>query len=84
MELRTAFASADALDGLAGGVAGSPNVLRTEVGQFVLFPVAPQVFDGVELRGVGGEPFDVQPVGLGWQAGGDEFAAVDGRAVPQQ
>lgn len=83
-ELRSAFAAADALEGLAGGVTEFPDVLGAEVGQFVPLPVAPQILHGIEFRGVGRQALDVQPVGLGLEVGGDESAAVDGRAVPQQ
>lgn len=32
--------------------------MRTEVGQFVLFPVTPDVFHRIEFRGVGRQPLD--------------------------
>lgn len=83
-ELRTALAAADALEGRAGDVAEFPDVLGAEVGQFVFFPVSPQILDRVEFRGVGGKPLDVQPFGLRLQVLGDDFAAVDRSSVPEQ
>ena len=52
-EPRAGTATADALERLAGGVAELPNIFGAEVGEFVLFPIGPEVFDGIEFRGVG-------------------------------
>jgi pimeloyl-ACP methyl ester carboxylesterase len=40
---------------LARVMAQLPEVLRAEVGQLVLFPVRPQIFDRVQFRSIGGK-----------------------------
>lgn len=83
-ELGAAPAPADALERLAGGVAELPDSFGAEVGEFVLLPVSPELLDGVEFGGIGGQALDVQPRVLFLDKGGDEAAAMEGRAVPKQ
>ena len=83
-EPRATFPATDALERLTGGVAEFPDVLGAEVGQFMLFPIAPQILDGIEFRGVGGQSLGVQPVGLLGEISGDPLAAVDRGSIPQQ
>jgi hypothetical protein len=45
-------------------VAELAKVLGTEVGQLMLFPVAPQIFDRVQLRRISGQELDFQSFSL--------------------
>src|SRR5229473_7418074 len=45
-------------------IAELAEIARAEVGQLVMFPVAPDIFDRVALRGVGGQALDRQPAPL--------------------
>ena len=83
-ELGALPASADPLECLARGVAELPDIFGTEVGEFVLFPVSPEILDWIEFGGIGGQALDVQPGVLCLDKGGDDAAAMDRRAVPQQ
>src|SRR5688572_3895946 len=61
-----------------------PDVLWAEVGQFGFLPVAPQIFDRIDFRGIGREPLDVQPLGLRFEISGHFTTTMDGSAVPQE
>ena len=74
----------DSLEGLAREVVEFPNVSGTEVGQFVLLPIAPQILDRIEFGSVGGQPLNVQPGGVLLKEVLDQPAAMHRRAVPDQ
>lgn len=59
-----------------------PCVVGAEVGQFMLFEMAPDVFGGVKFRGVGGQPFCVDAAVSGSEIIADLVAAVNGRSIP--
>src|SRR5713101_3129322 len=40
------------------------QIRGADVGQFLAFEIAPDLFDGVQLRRVAGQPFDGQPPAL--------------------
>ena len=82
-ELGPAWASANALERLTGGVAELPDIFGAEVGEFVLLPVSPEILDRIEFGSVGGQAFDVQPRVLSLDKSGDDAAAMDRRAVPR-
>src|SRR5208283_2620039 len=46
-------------EGLAGSLTQLPVVLRAHVRQFVLFPVRPDVFDGIQFGSIGRQVLDV-------------------------
>src|SRR5215813_5770197 len=54
-----------------------------QIGETAVLEVAPQQFDGVELRRVGREPDDVPPA-MVVQTGADEVMLVRAAAVPDQ
>ena len=58
--------------------------IRAEVCEFVSLEVAPYLFDRVEVRGVGRESFDHQPVALALDEGLHVIAAVRGQSVPDE
>src|SRR5713101_6246143 len=45
-------------------IAALAEIARAEVGQLVMFPVAPDIFDRIEFRGVGRQALDRQPAPL--------------------
>jgi hypothetical protein len=60
------------------------QVLATAVAQFHVLEVAPDALVRVQLRGVGGQPFTVQPpCGAGGEEGLDFLVVVDARPIPQ-
>ena len=64
-EFGAGAAAADALERLTGRVAELPDVLGAKIGQFMLLPVSPQVFDRIEFRSVRRQTLYVQPGRLG-------------------
>ena len=64
-----AVALADALDALFGGVGDLGQGGGGPIGQLQVLEVGPEVLDRVELRRVGGEPLDGQPVVLAVEEG---------------
>ncbi len=61
---RQGWAPAHAPQGAAGLIAELGEIARAEVGQFVVFPVAPYVFDRIEFRRVGWQALDGEPAPL--------------------
>jgi len=59
------------------------EVIGKEVGQVAVLCVVPDMLDGIEFRRIGRQPFDVEPVGMGF---GDPAsgAAMHVPAVPNQ
>jgi hypothetical protein len=57
-------AGADPLDPLLGSVGDFTKGDGGQVGQLRTLQVRPEVFDGVEVRCVGGQPLGAQPVAL--------------------
>ena len=58
------------------------EIARAEVGQFVMFPVAPDVLDRIQFRRIGGELLDPQSLALLGNKIASELAFVGGQAVP--
>src|SRR5579871_3081117 len=63
-------------------IAQFAEVAGTEVGQFVMLPVTPDVFDRVELRSVGGQLFDREPAVLRGDELFDRAPAMRWKPVP--
>ena len=40
------------------------NILGNEVGQIGIFGVVPALLDGIEFWGIGGKPFELEPIGM--------------------
>jgi hypothetical protein len=53
-------------------VAELGEIARTEIGQLVVFPVTPNIFDRIEFRGIGWQPFDGEPTALRADKLGDQ------------
>ena len=53
---------ADAAESLVDDLLGLADGVGAEVGQFAAFQVAPDLFDRIEVGGVGRETFDDQPL----------------------
>lgn len=60
-----------------------PDIIGGEVGEAAVFEIGPELLDGVELGGVGWEPFDV-PVGSGREPPADLAVPVGPSKIPQQ
>jgi len=58
--------------------------LRADVGEFAALEVAPDQFDGIQLRRVAGQPFDGEPRALARQVGAHGATVVSGEPVPDQ
>jgi hypothetical protein len=58
------------------------KILRAEIGQFMLLPVTPEVFDRVEFRSISGQAFQFEPGALAGGPALDQAAAVRRKAVP--
>src|SRR6185437_14562822 len=58
------------------------EIARTVVGQFVVFPIAPQVLDRIELGGVTRQPLDGEPLAPGENEVADQVRAVRRQSVP--
>ena len=66
-----------------GGPAGElPQIAGAQVGQFVLFPVTPEVLNRVEFRGISWETFHPDFALQTFQVRPHESAAMSGHAVP--
>jgi hypothetical protein len=63
---------------------GLAKIRSAEIGEFLAFDVSPQVFDGIEFRGIPGQPLDCEPIGLTAQILGHLGTTVSGQAVPDQ
>ncbi len=66
----------------AGLIAQLGEVAGTEVGQFVVFPVTPEVFDGIELGRVGRQLLDREAAVLRGDELFDHPPAMSGQPVP--
>jgi hypothetical protein len=76
------FLAPDAAQSVGGPAGELPEITGSEIGQFVLFPIGPQVFDGVEFGSIGREAFNPEfPAQVGNVLAHD-LGAVDGGAVP--
>ena len=60
------------------------DVRGTEIGQFASLEIAPEQFDGIELRGVGGQAFDAQPGPLPGEVARHAAALVRAQAIPDE
>ncbi len=74
--------TADAAQGMGGPTGELPEVTGTQVGQLVLFPVAPEILDRVEFGGIGGETFNPDFTVQAFQVRPHKVAAMSGYAVP--
>jgi hypothetical protein len=81
-QLRPVDFAADALERLGGKVAELPDVLRAEVGQLVPFPVGPEIFDGIKLRGIGRQIGHRDTLAMGFHIATHAQTAVDLSPVP--
>src|SRR5512132_1199274 len=63
---------------------GLAKIRSAEIGEFLAFDVSPQVFDGIEFRGIPGQPLDREPIGLTAKILGHLGTTVSGQAVPDQ
>src|SRR5665213_683674 len=77
-------AATNAFECLGGEVTELPDVLGAEVGQFVLFPIGPEILDGVKLRSVSGKKRGGDAALGAFEIAPDPTAAMDLRAVPDQ
>ena len=75
-------ALAHAGQGSAGIVTELSKVPRAEVGQLMLLPVPPEVFDGVELRRIRRQVLECQAAALGSNELPDKAAAMRAQAIP--
>ena len=69
---------------IAESIIGLFDLIGTEVGEFAPFDVIPDSFGGIEIRRVGGQPLDLDPVPLLGQELFHDLAAVCGKAIPDQ
>jgi len=76
-----AFA-ADATKGMSSPAGQLPEIASTQVRQLVLFPVAPEVFDGIEFWGIRRKSFHPDFTMQTFQVRPHQLAAVGGYAVP--
>ena len=60
-----------------------PKRLRTEVRQFVLLPVRPKIFDGVQFRGIGGQKLQPEAATLLADEVPDQSATMTSQAIPE-
>jgi hypothetical protein len=75
---------ADAAEALVDDLGGLADGVRAQVGELGPFQVAPHLFDGVEVIGVGREAFDHQPVTLALDEPLHGPTAVGRQAVPDE
>src|SRR5437016_12316176 len=61
-----------------------PEVGRAEVSQFAALQVTPEQFDGIELRGIGRQPFDLQPGLQGREVARHAATLVSTEAIPEE
>lgn len=74
----------DAPAARSNGVSQRPDVRRAEVGQFTALQIAPEEFDGVEIRRVGRKTFDVQPGTLRAEVGRHAVTFVRAESIPDE
>jgi hypothetical protein len=58
------------------------EIVETEVGKLVLFPVTPDLLDRIEFRGVSRQPLDREPTLLRADEMADQARAMRRRPVP--
>ena len=73
---------ADAAQGMGGPAGELPEIAGTQVWQLVLFPVAPEVFDGVKFRSIGWETLQPDFAAQALQVRSHQLATVSGHSVP--
>src|ERR1700730_8512284 len=76
------WARADAAEGATVLVTELGEIARTVVGQFVVFPISPQVLDRIELGRITRQPLDGEPLALGEDEVADHVRAVRRQSVP--
>ena len=74
--------TADTTQGMGGPAGKLPEIAGAQVGQFVLFPVTPEVLDRVKFRGISRETFHPDFALQALQVCPHQLAAVSGYAVP--
>ena len=75
---------ADAGQAAAQWAAQAGEVGGTHVGQFTRLHIAPDLFEGIQLRGVGGQPLHGEPGALPAKIRGHVATLVAAQAVPDQ
>lgn len=68
----------------AKGLGGLLYMVGTEVCQLASLDVVPNSFGGIQVRGVPGEPFDLEPVPLSDEEFPHHLAAVGWQVIPDQ
>ena len=74
----------DVSEPVADAAAQATEMVRGRVGERRGVQVGPERFDGIELGGIGGEPFDIQPATVPLECRAGEAAAVGGEAIPEE
>lgn len=74
--------AADSPERLRGKVAELPDIFRAEVGQFVLLPVGPEIFDRIEFGSVGRQVGHRDAIAMGFHVAAHPETAVDLCPVP--
>src|ERR1700722_13219169 len=74
--------TAHASQSISGPTGEIPNIAGAQVGQFVLFPVAPEIFDWIEFRGICGKTPGDHLAFQGLKVFPHRFGAMNGRSVP--
>lgn len=80
--LYQSWAAAHSAKSLAGGPAQLGEILWAEVGQLMLFAVAPDVFHRVKFRRVSGQILQMDVPTLGGYEGAHQATAVDRQPIP--
>src|SRR5674476_1597820 len=75
---------ADATESLVDDLLCFSDGVRAEVGEFATFQVAPDLFDRIQVGGVGRKPLDHQPSSLVLDEGLHGSAAVGRESVPDE
>ncbi len=63
-------------------IAEAGEIARAEVGQFVMFPIAPYVLHRIEFRGIAWQPLDCEPPALGADEVFDQSRPMRRQPVP--
>ena len=75
---------ADALQARAKTLGGVRQQVWTIIGHFPALDVVPHTFDRIQIRRVGREPLDLQPVTLAGDEIRHDTATMSGEPVPDQ
>ena len=67
---------------LAGSSIQLDEILGAKIGQIIAFDVAPEVFDWIEFRRVGGQLLNLDPLTTGFDMGFDLLGPMRPEAIP--